>query len=71
MADTAFTMISLCLFTSIPSFIDCITVIGISSGRTSVMMLIESVFALLVGAAARRILRRAIIYCGSDGSMAW
>merc|ERR1719295_1992921 len=61
-AVSAITIISLCLFTSIPSFIDCITVIGISSGKTSVIMLMLSVFALLVGAAASNILSRAIIY---------
>lgn len=33
---------------------------GISSGRTSARMLMESVFALDVGAAARRIFSRAI-----------
>lgn len=33
---------------------------GISSGKTSARMLIESVLALDVGAAARRIFRRAI-----------
>merc|ERR1719239_2161797 len=35
------------------------------------MMLMLSVLALLVGAAARRILRRAIMYWGREGSMAW
>ena len=44
---------------------------GISSGNTSVMMLMESVLALEVGAAASRILSSAIMYCGSDGSMDW
>ena len=43
---------------------------GISSGKTSVMMLMESVFAFDVGAAASRILSSAIMYCGSDGSIA-
>lgn len=35
---------------------------GISSGRTSAIMLIESVLALDVGAAASRIFSRAIMY---------
>lgn len=35
---------------------------GISSGRTSAIILIESVLALDVGAAASRIFSRAIIY---------
>ena len=43
---------------------------GISSGKTSAMMLMESVFALDVGAAASRIFNRAIMYCGKLGSMA-
>lgn len=43
---------------------------GISSGSTSAMILIESVFALDVGAAASRILSRAIMYCGKLGNMA-
>ena len=49
---------------------DCMTVMGISSGRTSVMMLMESVLAFEVGAAASRIFSSAIMYCGSDGSIA-
>merc|ERR1719336_3693228 len=71
MAEPALTIISLCLLTSMPSFMDCMTVMGISSGNTSVMMLMLSVLALLVGAAASRILRRAIMYWGRLGSMAW
>ena len=47
-------------------YINIMTVMGISSGRTSVMMLMESVLALEVGAAARRIFSSAIMYCGSD-----
>jgi len=43
---------------------------GISSGKTSVMMLIESVLAFEVGAAASKIFKRAIMYCGSDGNIA-
>ena len=35
---------------------------GISSGNTSAMILIESVLAFEVGAAASRIFSRAIIY---------
>ena len=49
---------------------DCMTVMGISSGRTSVMMLMESVLAFEVGAAASRIFSSAIMYCGSEGSIA-
>jgi len=33
------------------------------------MILIDSVFALEVGAAARSILSNAIMYCGRDGSI--
>ena len=36
---------------------------GISCGKTSVTIFIESVLALEVGAAARRIFKRAIMYC--------
>ncbi len=32
------------------------------------MMLMESVLALEVGAAASKIFSKAIMYCGSDGS---
>ena len=35
---------------------------GISCGKTSVMILIESVLALEVGAAAKRIFNNAIMY---------
>lgn len=42
---------------------------GISSGRTSAMMLIESVFALEVGAAANKIFSNAIMYCGRFGNI--
>ncbi len=34
------------------------------------MMLIESVLAFEVGAAASKIFSRAIMYCGSDGNIA-
>ena len=40
---------------------------GISSGSTSVMMLMESVLALEVGAAAKRTLSKAIMLWGSVG----
>lgn len=81
----ALTIISLCLFTSMPSFMLWRTVIlfrhkhvkrlpaqltsntsvamqtyGISSGNTSARMLMESVFALDVGAAASKSFKRAI-----------
>lgn len=105
-AEIALTIISLCLFTSMPSFMlwrtvilfptqtrqmfavhlkqtapicsctilhmhrsnaqslcctcVCVQTYGISSGRTSARMLIESVFALEVGAAASRSFKRAI-----------
>lgn len=42
-----------------------------TSGRTSDRMLMESVLVLEVGAAASRILRRAIMYWGRLGRMAW
>ena len=42
-------------------YINIMTIMGISSGRTSVMMLMESVLALDVGAAARRIFSSAIM----------
>lgn len=81
-AETDLTIISLCLLTSIPSFIDSTTDIlemiwllgfgsnlaiikktyGISSGNTSVIMLIDSVLAFEVGAAARSIFSKAIMY---------
>jgi hypothetical protein len=44
---------------------------GISSGSTSAMMLIESVLAFEVGAAASSILSKAIMYCGRLGNIAW
>ena len=43
---------------------------GISSGSTSASMLIDSVLALHVGAAASSSLSRDIMYCGKFGSMA-
>lgn len=42
---------------------------GISSGKTSARMLMESVLALEVGAAARRIFSRAIWRKGRDGKL--
>lgn len=43
---------------------------GISSGRTSARILILSVLALQVGAAASSSLSRDIMYCGRLGSIA-
>lgn len=44
---------------------------GISSGKTSAMILMLSVFAFDVGAAANKIFKRAIMYCGRLGRIAW
>ena len=52
-------------------YINIMTVKGIYSGRTSVMMLMKSVLALDVGAAARRIFSSGIMYFGSDGSIVY
>lgn len=43
---------------------------GISSGRTSAMMLMLSVLAFDVGDAAKRIFNSAIIHCGRFGRIA-
>ena len=43
---------------------------GISSGKTSAIMLMDSVFVLEVGEAAKRIFSNAIIDCGKEGNMA-
>ena len=43
---------------------------GISSGRTSARMLMDSVLAFDVGAAANKIFSKDIIYCGKDGNIA-
>lgn len=62
MPETALTIISLCRLTSIPSLVLCVTVIGISSGNTSAIMLMLSVLAFEVGAAANKIFKREIMY---------
>lgn len=49
----------------------CATTYGISSGNTSAIILMLSVFAFEVGEAASRIFNRAIIHCGRLGNIAW